>query len=77
MLLTLYKLLYKELHWNKVFLWVPYYLGKQQKPENLKFNKETLLFFNDGDYRIIYKIVAGVKTYLPFISIKELSLAAW
>ncbi|GFW12329.1 uncharacterized protein TNCV_815841 [Trichonephila clavipes] len=49
--------------------WVPHNLTEHQKEERVRISKETLKLLNDGDHRIISKIVTGDETYIPFFDI--------
>ena len=64
---AIHKIIHEELHMKKVVCtWVPHNLTEQQKEERVRISKETLELLNDGDHRIISKIVTSVETYIPF-----------
>ncbi|PRD25475.1 UNVERIFIED_CONTAM: hypothetical protein NCL1_40819 [Trichonephila clavipes] len=57
---AMHKIIYEELHI------VPHNLTEHQKEERVRISKETFKLLNDGDHRIISKIVTDDETYIPF-----------
>lgn len=44
-----------------------YILTEYPKAEYARICKETLKLFNDGEHRLVFKIITGDETHIPFL----------
>ena len=54
---------------NLVCRWVPHDLIEYQKAESVRICKKPLQLLNNGGHRLIFKIITGDKTYVPFLDV--------